>query len=239
MDTLWDKTNQWFVSLDLNRKPQNCYSIQIFDLLRADLVRGKQAEAMIQRLNENEFLSQWGVHSLSKADKGYDPTDIDWGGPGVYAGDAPELAADLLSAGFTRKGIDVLQRILWWNAFPYIPQAVRADSQDYRRDGRANVIAALAGAQTVVWGLFGIRMEGDTLSICPVRDPYTAGMGVENLRIRGRTFRIQIDRNGKHYRVQTDGQSEHLPVGRPYRFSFPKLCGGLPARGQGSDEQPL
>ncbi|HOK65917.1 MAG TPA: hypothetical protein PK054_00945 [Anaerohalosphaeraceae bacterium] len=239
LDTLWDKTDQWFVSLDSNRKPQTCYSIQIFDLLRADLVRGRQAEAIVQRLNENEFLSQWGVHSLSKMDKGYDPTDIDWGGPGVYAGDAPELAADLLSAGFTRKGIDVLQRILWWNAFPYIPQAVRADSRDYRRDGRANVIAALAGAQTVVWGLFGIRMEGDTLSICPVRHPYTAGMGIENLRIRGRVFRIQIDPDGKHYWVQTDGEREHLPIGRTYRFSFPTLCGGLPEPCQGSDERPL
>jgi hypothetical protein len=220
-NTLWDPSSRWFVSLDRTFQPQRCFSIQIFDLLGGGFLERKQAEGLVRRLNEKEFLSDWGVHSLSKLDKGYDPTDIDWGGPGVYAGDAPELAADLLSAGFPQEGIDVLRRILWWHQFPYIPQAVRADSRDYRRDGRANVIAALAGAQAVVWGLFGIRMEGDSFSICPVPHPYTAGMGVENLRIRGQTFSIQIDRDGKHYRVQTDGRTERLPIGTPYRFTFP------------------
>ena len=220
MDELWDQDLKWFRCLDQERKPRVCYSIQIFDLLREELLSPEQAKGLVGHLNEREFLSQWGVHSLSKVDPGYDPSDIDWGGPGVYAGDGPELAADLLGSGFAGQGVDVLRRILWWGEFPYIPQAVRADSRDYRRDGRANVIAALAGPQAVVWGLFGIRVDGEQLTIRPAEHPYTAGMGVENLKIRGHNIRITIDPDGRNYTVEADGQAGRKPMGQPYVLKF-------------------
>lgn len=220
LSQLWDNDLQWFRCLDENRKPQVCWSIQIFDMLRADVVSAEQAAGLVGHLNDKEFLSQWGVHSMSKLDPGYDPTDIDWGGPGVYAGDGPELIADLLGAGFTEQGIDLLKRILWWGEFPYIPQAVRADSRDYRQDGRANVVAAMAGAQAVVWGLFGIEVDGQTLTINPVQHPYVAGMGIENLCIRGRCIRITVDPDGRKYSVDVDGKVVRRRIGRPYKLKF-------------------
>lgn len=217
---LWDPELKWLRCLDEDRRPQVCWSIQIFDALRADLLNPEQAAGLVGHLNEREFLSEWGVHSLSKPDPGYDESDIDWGGPGVYAGDGPQLAEDLLGAGFTEQGIDVLRRILWWGEFPYIPQAVRADSRDYRQDGRANVIAALAGAQAIVWGLFGIQADLEQVTINPVEHPYTAGMGVENLNIRGRHIKIAIDADGRHYSVDADGQITRKPIGSPFVLKF-------------------
>lgn len=220
LSQLWDQDLQWFRCLDQESKPQVCWSIQIFDMLRADVLSTQQAAGLVSHLNEKEFLSQWGVHSISKLDPGYDPTDIDWGGPGVYAGDGPELVADLLGAGFAEQGIDLLGRILWWGDLPYIPQAIRADSRDYRQDGRANVVAALAGAQAVVWGLFGIEVDGQNLTIDPVEHPYIAGMGVENLRIRGRCIRITVDPDGRKYSVDVDGKVSRRRIGRPYKLKL-------------------
>lgn len=220
LSELWDEDLKWFRCLDQNRNPQICWSIQIFDMLRAEVLSPEQAAGLVGHLNEKEFLSEWGAHSLSKQDPGYDPSDVDWGGPGVYAGDGPQLAEDLLGAGFAGQGIDLLRRILWWGQFPYIPQAVRADSRDYRHDGRANVIAALAGPQAIVWGLFGIRADPEKITINPVEHPYTAGMGVENLKIRGRIIKIMIDADGRNYTVDADGQVTRNRIGNPYILKF-------------------
>ncbi len=206
LNRLWDEDLQWLRCLDQEHRPQVCWSIQVFDALRADLLSPRQASGLVGHLNDKEFLSDWGVHSLSKLDPGYDLSDVDWGGPGVYAGDAPQLVEDLLGAGFTDQGIGLVKRIVWWGELPYIPQAVRADRRDYRHDGRANVIAALAGPQAIVWGLFGIRADLKKVTINPVEHSYVAGMEVENLRIRGRAIRIAIEPDGRHYSVEADGQ---------------------------------
>lgn len=213
-DELWNEDLKWFHCRDKDRQLQLCYSIQIFDMLRVGVLSRRQAEGLVKHLNEQEFLSEWGVHSMSKKDPGYDPDDMDWGGPGVYAGDAPELVMDLLNAGFEQEGIDVLKRILWWGELPYMPQAVRADVRDYRRDGRGNVIAAFAGSQTLVWGLFGIRVDGEKMTIDPIRDSYIAGMGVENIKIRGCTIKIAINPDGKGYLVDVDGDKIHKMSGQ-------------------------
>jgi hypothetical protein len=223
LSRLWNDELKWFHSMDQNQQLQTCYSIQIFDILRTGVLSPRQAKDLVSHLNEEEFLSAWGVHSMSKKDPGYDSSDIDWGGPGVYAGDAPELAADLMQAGFVSEGIDVLERILWWGELPYIPQAVRADVRDYRRDGRANVIAAMTGPQAVIWGLFGLSVNGDTLTINPVDHPYIKGMRAENIRIRGRHIAISIDPDGKRYSVESDSDKTQQPIGRPCRIPLDKL----------------
>jgi hypothetical protein len=220
---LWDEQLKWFHCIDENQKPQLCYSIQIFDMLRANVLSRKQAEGLVGHLNEREFLSKRGVHSMSKLDPGYDPNDIDWGGPGVYAGDAPELVTDLLQAGFAKEGVDILQRILWWGDLPYIPQALRADARDYRHNGRANIIAAMAGPQSIIFGLFGIRIDGEKLTINPIEHTYIAGMKVENLNIRGYKIAITITPDGRHYSVDVDGTITRKTIDRAFELKFKKL----------------
>lgn len=226
MEQLWNEPLQWFHALDENREPRVCYSLQIFDMLRTGALSPEQARGLVGHLCEEEFLSAWGVHSLSKKDPGYDGDDVDWGGPGIYAGDAPELVMDLLQAGFADEGVDVLRRILWWGEFPYIPQAVRADARDYRRDGRANIIAALAGSQAVVWGLMGIAVDGHEIRINPVGHPYVAGMQVEHLCIRGMDLTICVDADGAGFSVKTENQTLHHRTGQTCRIPLAPLAGG-------------
>lgn len=198
---LWDADNKWLHSLNTEYKPTTAYSIQIFDVLRTGALEKAQQEGIVAHLNTRGFLTEWGVHSLAKTDEGYDPADVDWGGPGVYAGDAPELVEDLLNSGFVNQGIDILNRILWWGRFPYYPQAIRADRMGYREDGRANVIAGLAAPQTIIFGLFGITAGKDFIVIKPVNHPSMKGLSLNNLTIRGKKADISIHKEKSEFSV--------------------------------------
>ena len=196
VNQLWDANKSWMASLDLQGNRQFAYSIQIFDLLRDGLFSKAQQDAILTHLNEREFLSPFGVHSLSKADPGYDYRDVDWGGPGVYAGDAPELVEDLAKAGYPARAEDLLRRILWWgDRFPYLPQAIRANAMDYRHDGIANSISGLAGAQSIVFGIFGVKYLPDKkLKIQPHALAGLKRQSLEGLMFCGKPVTIEVNR---------------------------------------------
>lgn len=97
---LWNGEKQWLNTLDEKRNPRIAYSVQIFDVLRSGMLSEQQEKGILTHLNEKEFLSEWGVYSLARADPGYDPRDVDWGGPGAHSGDPAELVVDLFQAGY-------------------------------------------------------------------------------------------------------------------------------------------
>lgn len=220
---LWDPAARWFAALDASGHPRLCYSIQIFDLLRQGILTPAERDGVLTHLNDKEFLSPWGVHSLARTDPGYDETDVDWGGPGVYTGDAPQLVQDLLGSGCEAAADDLLQRILWWGQrLPYYPQAIRADRGDYRHDGRANVIAGAMGAQAVIFGLLGCAVKPDgAIELNPHLPAFATDLAFSGLKLRGRTLDVTLDRNG--YRVVVDGQPS------PTR-AFGRRCVIPPAR---------
>jgi len=55
-------------------------------------------------------------------------------------------------------------------------------------------IAAGAGLEAVVFGTFGIRMDGDKLVIKPFNHEDIGVATLRNLKYKGRTFGIQLDR---------------------------------------------
>lgn len=220
---LWDSKHNWLFSLDQQQQPRTAYSIQIFDVLRTGALTRDQERAIVSHLNAVEFLSGFGVHSLAKTDEGYDASDIDWGGPGVYAGDAPELAEDLLNAGFTDRGIDVLNRILWWGQFPYYPQAIRADRIGYREDGRPNEIAGMATSQSIVFGLFGISIGKDFVAVKPVNHSFVRGLSIKSLTIRNKQIDIQIQPEKSEFSVVSNGKTYHAQLGEEVRIKLPGL----------------
>lgn len=213
-EKLWDKDSQWLRGLDASKQPQNAYSIQIFDVLRSGIMSRKEEKGIVGHLNEEEFLSPWGVYSLSPIDPGYDPNDVDWGGPGVFAGDAPELVIDLLDAGYVDKGIDVLKRILWWGDMPYYPQAIRANAKGYRENGRPNVIAGLTASQSIVTGLFGLKIALDKISITPVDHEIMRGLGLKDIKIRNRVFSVTVSDDGKTFNIVENGTKTSYPIGK-------------------------
>jgi len=214
---LWDADKQWLFTLDEQRRTHTAYSVQIFDVLRTGILDKDKETKILTHLNEREFLSKYGIHSLSKKDEGYDPNDADWGGPGVYAGDAPELINDLLQVGFDQQAIDVLKRILWWGEMPYYPQAILAAKKGYRENGRSNIIAGLGATQVVITGLFGISIKKDQLIVKPSTDPFVSGLGLKGLCIRGTKIDLAINKDGTGFSVKEMN-------GKTYRFKKGGTC---------------
>lgn len=224
---LWDSKNKWLYSLDSEHKPRTAFSIQIFDVLRTEALTKAQQKEIVTHLNTREFLTEWGVRSLAITDEGYDTADVDWGGPGVYAGDAPELTEDLLRAGFVNQGIDLLNRILWWGRFPYYPQAIRADRIGYREDGRPNVIAGLAATQTIIFGLFGITVGKDFISVKPVNHPYMKGFSLTGLTIRNQKIDISIHNEKAEFSVSVGEKRYSSGLGKKIIIKLPDLTGNI------------
>ncbi|HET6559278.1 MAG TPA: hypothetical protein VFG54_18285 [Prolixibacteraceae bacterium] len=212
---LWNSDNKWLHSLNKDNQPTITYSVQVFDVLRTGILSEEQQNGIVNHLNTHEFLSPWGVHSLAVTDEGYDPWDVDWGGPGVYAGDAPELLEDLLNEGFADQGIDLLKRILWWGQFPYYPQAIRADKMGYREDGRPNVLAGLAAPQSILFGLFGITVGKDFISVNPVNHDFTKGLSLTNLVIRTKKIDISILDKKPEFSVFVGKKRYKSALGKP------------------------
>jgi len=204
---LWDSDISWLVSKDLDGNSHSGWSIQVFDTLRTGVLNHEQAAALAEHLNEREFLSQYGVHSLSKLDPGYDCSDVDWGGPGVYSGDGPELMEDLYLSGLYEKGDEVLKRIIWWGCrLPYYPQAMIADAIDYRRDGRANIVAGLKINESLVFGLLGLVINDRSLSIKPHLPAFVGNYCIDNIRALGKDIRVDVCNEG--YRVEINGKED-------------------------------
>ena len=194
---LWSEDDHWFLTLDTLGQRHFLPSVQIFDMLRCNVLTKDQEQKILSHLNEKEFLSQFGVHSLSKLDPAYDTNDADWGGPGVYAGDAPELIEDLYLAGYPEKAEDILKRILWWGKhLPYYPQAIIADQIDYRRNGRANIIAGITSTQSILYGLLGLQYLPDgSVYIQPTRTNLFSEFELNGLRINSQSVDITIKEN--------------------------------------------
>jgi len=204
---MWSEEYKWFLTIDTLGNKHFSPSIQIFDMLRCGVLSGDEEAKILSHLNENEFLSRYGVHSLSKEDKGYDLNDADWGGPGVYAGDAPELILDLYNSGYHERAEDLLKRILWWGKhLPYYPQAIIADKIDYRRNGRANVITGATSAQSLLFGMLGLQFlaTGET-SIKVHRDGLFDTFKLEGLSIKGRQTSINI--SGDDITIDIEGKT--------------------------------
>lgn len=218
LEKLWTPEESWMASLDLEGKKKLAYSVQVFDLLRLGMLPKDVSDAIVTHLNDREFLSEYGLHSLSKLDPGYDERDVDWGGPGSYAGDAPELVQDLYAAGYPEKAEDLLKRILWWgDRFPYIPQAVRADTIDYRRDGLSNILSGACVPQAIISGVFGVAFlpdDGGTLRIRPHALSFAGKLRLRNLKWRGHTITIRVDSTS--FSVEVDGVESSLPLGEAF-----------------------
>ncbi len=74
---LWDPEIRWFHNLDPAGGKHTRYTVQLFKLIGGGALDAEEEAGLISHLNEEEFLSDWGLHSLSKQDEAYDQIDID------------------------------------------------------------------------------------------------------------------------------------------------------------------
>ncbi|WP_213807097.1 hypothetical protein [Granulicella sp. dw_53] len=171
---LWLEKEGWYGTRQRDGSVVPVYSIQIFDLLRIPgLVPADRAKRLIAHLKDDEFVAPWGIRSMSVKDRLFDYNDHDWAGAMSYAGDGPQLSADLFTSGFLSEGWLALEKIFWWpDHMAVYPQGIANDSYTSRfpaaapfggriTAGRANIVAGAAGVETVLRGLFGLELGRD------------------------------------------------------------------------------
>lgn len=216
LSTLWSRKHNWFYFIDSKHRKQLRYTVQMFKLLGGGVLDKAQEDGLISHLNDKEFLSEYGLHSMSKKDPAYDQIDIDNGGGGCCAPFVPQIIERLYKINRVAIADDIFRRILWWaEKMPYWGDSMVANHPDYRRDTPLICdIGGVAGAQSLIFGLFGIKiMETGRLIISPRPSSLARKYFLKNVRIRGHVVDISLANN--RFAVQTKKRSVHSTAGNP------------------------
>jgi hypothetical protein len=212
---LWNPGIRWFDFRDAAGRKDTRYTIQMFKLFAGGVLDAEEESGLLGHLNEKEFLSPYGIHSLSKLDPAYDPADIDNGGPGSCTCFPPQVAERLYKCGHPAEADDIIRRIRWWGErLPYWGDSLVADRIDYRKDTPLQcTIDGATVAQCIIFGLFGVdaRFDG-AIRISPHAPAFAPRLGLQGLRIRGSLLDIAVE-DGR-FRVRAGDREIEAALGR-------------------------
>jgi hypothetical protein len=214
-EAMWSREDKWFFHLDEDLQPDLRWTVQMFKLIASEVLDEEELDGLIGHLNEDEFLSAYGLHSMSKLDPAFDQEDIDNGGGGNYTAFTPRIIELLYRAGRTEVAEDLFRRILWWGErMPYWGDSIVANNIDYRRDTPLqNTIGAVAGAQSIIFGMLGVQVRPDGAIVVDPRPPsFSPELRLTGLRLRGRCIDVAV--SGKEYTVVVDGEEVRGEVGQ-------------------------
>ena len=194
-EKLWNPRLAWYDLLTPTGARDTRYTVQMFKLIGSPVL-GKEEEAgLVSHLNEKEFLSAYGLHSMSKLDPAYDQVDIDNGGGGICGSFVSQIAEKLYKAARPREAEDLLSRVLWWGErVPYWGDSFVANQIDYRKDTPLqSAFDSSTAAQAVIFGMFGISVSprGD-VTINPHPPRMSPSLALRGVRIRGRVFDVVV-----------------------------------------------
>lgn len=213
--SLWNPRTRWFDFQDAQGRKQSRWTVQVFKLLESGVLDGEQEAGLLGHLNEREFLSEFGLHSLSKTEIAYDPADIDNGGPGCCTSFPPQIAERLYNSGHPEAAEDILRRILWWGErMPYWGDSLVAERIDYRKDTPLQcTIDGVAAAQCIIFGLFGVDAQFDgSIVVGPHPLRSAPEMELRGLRLRGKSLNIRVQ--GSRFEVAAEGRMIAARIGQ-------------------------
>lgn len=216
LETLWDESDGWYDFIWEGKRDKR-YTVQMFKFLESPVIDDAHREKLIAHLNETEFLSKFGLHSMSKTDPAYDQVDIDNGGGGICTLFTMEIVKQLYHTGHAALATDILQRVYWWGTrLPYMGDSCAANMLVDRDDTPLQAdISSASCAQTILFGACGISVGTDgSVKICPPDVLPASHIRVEDMRLRGRCFTLEITE--KDFTVKTDGKATTLPRGAAY-----------------------
>jgi hypothetical protein len=219
---LWDPQNKWLGFMSDKGSIELRYSNILFLLIGTGVLDRDQELGMLSHLNEKEFLSDYGLHSISKLDPAFDQADIDHGGGGSYVAFPAAIAEAFYKAGHIDEAEKILERILWWGQrLPYWGDSIVANQIDYRHETPLQcAVDAAAGAQGMIFGMCGIKMEPNGDIVVNPRPPkFSPQISLKKLKIRGRNIDIIADH--RRYEVKVDGQSRSSTIGVPVVIPSP------------------
>lgn len=210
-----DPQARWFRYDDGKGKRELRYTVQMFKPIGSGVLDKECEDGLLSHLNEDEFLSAYGLHSLSKRDPAYDQIDIDNGGGGICTSFPPQIIERLYQAGQPKLAADILSRLLWWaDNMPYWGDSIAANCKDYRRDTPLQcTFDGVAAAQCVIFGVVGVsaRPDGD-LVIRPNRLSFAPRLTLKGLKVRGCVVDVFLD--GGRYEVRSGGRSIRASAGQ-------------------------
>lgn len=225
---LWNREKRWFDFM-IDGKKDIRWTIQMFKLINSPVLDEEEEIGLLSHLNEREFVSEFGLHSLAKGDPAYDQADVDNGGPGACTCFPPQVIERLYKAGHIKLAEDLFRRILWWGGkMPYWGDSIVADKIDYRRDTPLQcTIDGITVAQTIIFGMLGVNVQPDgDIIINPHPPAYSPKMRLTGLKLRG--FNIDLSTGAKKYRVKVGRQTISSAIGVPVVIDAQtgKLIGG-------------
>ena len=211
--SLWDPDAKWYDYI-WEGKREKRYTVQMFKFLNSPVIDEKTRAALVSHLNEREFLSKFGLHSIAKTDPGYDQIDIDNGGGGICTLFTMQIAGQLYDTGYAAEAADLLRRVLWWGTrLPYWGDSCAANYRKVREDTPLQAdISSASGAQMLIFNLCGIRASFDGgVTVCPAKVLPCRKLSFENVRLLGHTFSVFID--GASYTLVSEGGSQSASLG--------------------------
>lgn len=215
-EKLWNPRLAWYDFITRSGARDTRYTVQMFKLIGSPVL-GKEEEAgLVSHLNGKEFLSAYGLHSMSKLDPAYDQIDIDNGGGGICGSFVPQIAERLYRTGRSREAEDLLGRVLWWGErVPYWGDSFVANQVDYRKDTPLqSALDGAASAQAVIFGMFGVFVTPrGVITIDPRPPRMSPSIALRGVRVRDRVFDVVVV--GREYEVIEGQKRKRARVGTP------------------------
>lgn len=218
-EELWDPDIKWFKFADDKGNKDVRYTVQMFKMFNSDVLDKEIEDGLISHLNDEEFLSPYGLHSMSKKDIAYDQVDVDNGGGGICTSFPPLIAEFLYKAGRAEVADDIMSRILWWGErMPYLGDSQVANEIDYRTDTPLqSEIGTGCLAQCILFGIMGIDVAFDgTIIINPKKTILSNKMEIKGLKLRGKNIDISVD--GDRFQVLVNGNKYASTIGHPVKL---------------------
>lgn len=224
---LWDSDRKWFAFEMPDLEPpvrEYRYTVQMFYLLGSGVLDDEEEAGLLSHLNDGEFLSDYGMHSLAKHDPAYFQPDVDNGGPGSCTSFPLNIAKTLYRTGRPKMAEDILGRLLWWGEkMPYWGDSFYADTIRYREETPLQcTIDAIAGVQCIIFGMFGICPDFDgSLTINPVLPSFAKQISLTGVRLRNLQFDVNVE--GDNYTVSCQGKTIMAKTGQVVTLNAGKL----------------
>jgi hypothetical protein len=197
-ESLWCDEKKWFRFISRGVSDFR-YTVQMFKLSDSGVLDPDMLEGLLSHLNEEEFLSEFGLHSMSKLDPAFDQFDIDNGGGGICTIFPNRIAEMLYDKNKVREADDILSRVLWWGQrVPYWGDSMVANYIDYRQHTPLQcTIGGVTGAQCIIFGLMGVNVSFDgTVTVRPTMPKFARETSLTGLKIAGKTIDIHCDPTG-------------------------------------------
>ncbi len=215
-EELWEPDIKWFSFINSKGKKDIRWTIQMYKLFEGKVLDEEEKQGLLSHLNDEEFFSPYGLHSMSKKDPGYDQVDVDNGGGGICTSFPPLIAEFLYNDGKAEIADEIMKKILWWGRrMPYLGDSQVANEIDYRQDTPLQSdIDTGCLAQCILFGIMGVDVAFDgTITINPKKTSLSNKMEIKGLKLRGKNIDVSVD--GDSFYVSVDGKTYSSNIGHP------------------------